>query len=175
MILASVAALATQSWIWLILIAGLALVEIGCKRVQLLRKMNIRLSGTEMFTAAIKSHFQLAYYLAFYMVRYHLLPLIILAYALPSMIWLWLAVIIFPTLVTYLRKRPRLSFPVFAFFYLAEHAFYQSGAFWGCLKQKSFRLYRITFRYAGFLHGSKQPASCRPVALKQTSKEAVIG
>ncbi len=175
MILASVAALATQSWIWLVLIAGLAVVEIGCKRDQLLRKMNIRLSGAEMFTAAIKSHFQLAYYLAFYMVRYHLLPLIVLACALPSMIWLWLVVIIFPALVTYLRKRPRLSFPVFAFFYLAEHAFYQSGAFWGCLKQKSFRLYRIYFRYAGFMHGSKQPANCQPVTVKQTSKEAVIG
>ncbi|MFZ1985567.1 MAG: mycofactocin biosynthesis glycosyltransferase MftF, partial [Desulfatitalea sp.] len=85
MILAGIAALAAHSWIWLALMAGLPVLEIGYKRIQLLRRMNIRLSAAEMFAAVIKSHFQLAYYLAFYMVRYHLLPLIVLAYALPSL------------------------------------------------------------------------------------------
>jgi mycofactocin system glycosyltransferase len=175
MILAAAAALVTQSWLWLVLMAGLPAVESVCKRVQLQRRMDICLPGGEIFAAVIKSHFQLAYFLAFYMVRYHLLLLMVLSLVWPSGLWLCLTVVFLPTLETYLRKRPRLSFPVFAFFYLAEHAFYQSGAFWGCLKQKSFRLYRISFRYAGFMRRSKQHAESRSMAIKPRPKEAEAG
>ncbi len=175
MILAVAVALATQSWPWLVLMAGLPVVEAVCKRIQLVRKLGIRLPFTEILAAAIKSHFQLAYYLAFYMVRYHLLPLIALACVAPSMMALWLAIVIVPALVAYLQRRPRMSFPVFIFFYLAEHAFYQSGAFWGCLKQKRFRLYRIFFSPAGFLRRSGPPARNRSLGGGQPSKEAVGG
>jgi mycofactocin system glycosyltransferase len=75
----------------------------------------------------------------------------------------------------YLQKGPRLSFPVFLFFYLAEHAFYQCGAFSGCLKQRSFRLYRIFFRPPGFL-GRRGPLAKRhSVSRDQTSKTALSG
>lgn len=174
-ILAAVVALATQSWPWLVLMAGLLAVETGCKRLQLRRKMDIRLSSGEILAAVIKSHFQLAYYLSFYVVRYHLLLLLALSLVWPSGLWLCLAMIFLPTLVVYIRKRPRLSFPVFAFFYLAEHAFYQCGAFWGCLKQKNFRLYRISFRYAGFIRRSKQHVKSRSMPIKTTPKEAEAG
>lgn len=175
MILAGMAALAARSWPWLVLMALLLAVEIGCKRHQLQRRMNIRLPVAEIVAAVCKSHFQLADYLAFYMVRYHLLLLMVLSWALPALIWLWAAVIIVPPLVAYLKKRPRLSFPVFSFFYLAEHAFYQCGAFWGCLKQKSFRLYRIAFKYSGFRPGSKPSAKGRSVDIKQALKAEVSG
>ena len=117
----------------------------------------------------------MAYYLAFYLVRYHLVLLIVLACALPALIWLWLALILFPTLVAYFKKRPQLSFPVFAFFYLAEHAFYQSGAFWGCLKQMSFRLYGIGFRFAGFKPRPKRAGRRCRVAVKKGPDEAAVG
>ena len=175
MILAAAAALADQSWPWLVLMAGLLAVETGCKRIQLRRKMDMRLSSGEILAAVIKSHFQLAYYLSFYMVRYHLLPILVLSFAWPSGLWLYLTVIFLPTLVVYIRKRPRLSFPVFAFFYLAEHAFYQCGAFWGSLKQKNFRLYRISFRYAGFICGSKQHVRSPSMVIRPTPKEAEAG
>lgn len=160
--LSGIAALVTWTWIWLVVMAGILAVETGCKRRQLIRKTGIRLSSGEILTAEIKDHFRVAFYLAFILVRYHLLVLIALSFCLPSQVGLWLTVIILPTVVTYLRKRPRLSFPVFAFFYLAEHAFYQSGAFWGCVKQRCFRLYRISLRYAGFMQRSNRPAAIRP-------------
>jgi hypothetical protein len=137
--------------------------------------MAIRLPWKDVLAAVIKDHFQLAFYLAYILVRYHLLLLIVLSFAVPSQIWLWLTIVIFPTLVTYVRKRPRLSFPVFAFFYLAEHAFYQSGAFWGCLKQKRFGLYRISFRYAGFIKPSRRRGKRDPMALKKASEKAAMG
>jgi cellulose synthase/poly-beta-1,6-N-acetylglucosamine synthase-like glycosyltransferase len=174
-ILSVMAALSARSWYWLLVTAGIFGSETVWKRMQLKRKMNIRLPAAEIATAVGKDHFQLAYYLAFYLVRYHLLMFIILSFAVPSLIWLWLALIIFPTLVAYLRKRPRLSFPVFAFFYLAEHAFYQSGAFWGCLQQRTFRLYGISFKYMGFLPKSSRRTKKRRMTLKKTADEAVAG
>jgi mycofactocin system glycosyltransferase len=175
MILIGAAALATQSWSWLLLMAVLPAIETGCKWFQLARKFGIRLPVTEILGAVLKSHFQLAYYLSFYMVRYHLLLLVALACAIPTGIGLWLPVIMIPGLVTYLKKRPRLSFPVFLFFYLAEHAFYQCGAFWGCLKQGSFRLYRIFFRHAGFLRRTKPSAKMHSGGRNQTPKETLSG
>jgi mycofactocin system glycosyltransferase len=175
LLIAGLAALVSPSWYWLLLMAGLLAVETGCKQIQLKRKMGLRLPSLEILTAAIKGHFQLAYYLAFYLVRYHLLLLIVLSCALPALIWLWLALIMFPTLVAYFKKRPRLSFPVFAFFYLAEHAFYQSGAFWGCLKQMSFRLYGIGFRLAGFKPRPNRADEDSRLVVKKTRDEAAIG
>jgi cellulose synthase/poly-beta-1,6-N-acetylglucosamine synthase-like glycosyltransferase len=171
MILIGAAALATQSWSWLLLMAVLPAIETGWKWFQLTRKFDIRLHVTEILGAVLKSHFQLAYYLSFYMVRYHLLLLIALACAIPNGISLWLPVIMIPGLVTYVQKRPRLSFPVFFFFYLGEHAFYQCGAFWGCVKQRSFRLYRIVFRHAGFLRRTRPSAKMHSGGRDQTPKK----
>jgi mycofactocin system glycosyltransferase len=175
MILIGAAALVTQSWPWLVLLAVLPTFEAGCKWLQLVRKFGIRLPVAEITAAVLKSHFQLAYYLSFYMVRYHLPLLVALACAMPSGISIWLTVVLLPGLVTYLQKRPRLSFPVFLFFYLAEHAFYQCGAFWGCLKQRRFRLYRIVFRHAGFLGRTRPSAKTHSGGRDEPSKEAMSG
>jgi hypothetical protein len=150
MLLAGAAALATQSWLWLALWVAVPIFETAGKRLQLVRKLGLRLSRTQILAAVCKSHLALTYHLSFYMVRYHLLLLFVLALALPGLIWLWLTVILCPVLVTYQERRPRLSFPVFTFFYLADPAFYQWGALLGCLRQKSFRLYGLSFKYAGF-------------------------
>jgi mycofactocin system glycosyltransferase len=152
MMLAILAGLATLSWQWLVLAALILAAETVYKRIQLIRKTDVRLPLVEVLTAVSKSHFQLAHHLTFYLMRYYLLLLLVLSFSWISLAWLWLTVIFFPVLVAYLKKKPRLNFPVFAFFYLAEHAFYQSGAFWGCLKQRSFRLYSISFRYSGLMN-----------------------
>jgi mycofactocin glycosyltransferase len=174
-ILSVMATLAARTWVGLAAAAAVFGLEAVWKRMQLKRKMGIRIPVVEIAAAVGKDHFQLAYYLAFYLVRYHLLLFIVLSFAGPSLIWLWMALVIFPTLVAYLRKRPRLSFPVFAFFYLAEHAFYQTGALWGCLRQRRFRLYGIKFKHMGFLPKSNRRAEKQRMTLKKTAKEAVAG
>jgi cellulose synthase/poly-beta-1,6-N-acetylglucosamine synthase-like glycosyltransferase len=175
MMLAMLAALAAGSWLWLVLAAVILTLETGYKRMQLIRKTDIRLPVAEILMAVIKSHYQLAYYLAIYLIRYHLLLLIAFSFTWTSMIWFWQTVIFFPVLAAYLSKKPRLSFPVFAFFYLAEHAFYQSGAFWGCLQQKRFRLYGISFRHVGFMNPSARPAGSRSMAMQKATKEVGNG
>lgn len=164
------AALMTRSWIWLAPAVLTLALETGLKRRQLKRKMGIRLPAAGMVAAVIKSHCQLVYHLAFYMMRYYLLPLLVLAFTWTSMAWFLMVLILLPAIVAYLQRQPRLSFAVFLFFYYAEHAFYQSGAFWGCLRQKSFRLYRITFSDAGFMNPSNRQTDGRRIAVQETSK-----
>jgi mycofactocin glycosyltransferase len=137
------AALATGAWHWLLFIPGLLAFETVGLRIRMRLKMNIRLPLRAAIKGILMAHVRYLNYPTFYLVRYHLLLIIGLSFMLPSLIGLWSALIVYPVASVYLRKRPRLSFPVFAFFCLAEHAFYQSGVFWGCLRQKSFRLYRI--------------------------------
>ena len=173
-LLAAAAGLVSLSWYWLAAMAGILVAESICKRIQLVRRMDIRLSIAEILSSLIKSHYRLAYYLAFYLVRYHLLPLAVLSMVFPPLTWPAAAIVLLPVVTVYLRKRPRLSLPVFAIFYLCEHAFYQAGAFWGCIRQKSFRLYGICFRYAGFIPGPKAPARSRKT-FKKGRKEAAIG
>jgi len=154
MILALAGALVTGSPTPVILAACLLALETFFKQYQLKQKMAVSLGWIEIAKAVIISHLKLTYYLAFYALRYFLLPLIALSLAVPSLLPLWLTIVLIPTGVDYIRKKPELSFPVFAFFYWAEHAFYQSGAFWGSLREKSFRLYRISFCPVGFLQNT---------------------
>jgi mycofactocin system glycosyltransferase len=154
MILALAGALVTGSPQPVILAACLLALETFFKQSQLKQKMAVSLGWIEIAKAVIKSHLKLTYYLAFFALRYFLLLIISLSLAFPSLLPLWLAVVLIPTGVDYIRKKPELSFPEFAFFYWSEHAFYQSGAFWGSLKEKSFRLYRISFCPVGFLQNT---------------------
>jgi hypothetical protein len=45
-------------------------------------------------------------------------------------------------------KKPRLPYPVFLFFYTLEHLAYQAGVFLGCLRERYFGSYRLSFRRA---------------------------
>ncbi|MFH0730954.1 MAG: mycofactocin biosynthesis glycosyltransferase MftF [Pseudomonadota bacterium] len=154
MILALAGALVTGSPKPVIVAACLIALETFFKQYQLKQKMAVSLGWIEIAKAVIKSHLKLTYYLAFFALRYFLLLIISLSLAFPSLLPLWLAVVLIPTGVDYIRKKPELSFPEFAFFYWSEHSFYQSGAFWGSLKEKSFRLYRISFCPVGFLQNT---------------------
>jgi mycofactocin system glycosyltransferase len=174
LLLAGVAALIAPSWLWLAAMVGILILETGGNCMQLTRKTGSRFPAFTMLRAVVRNHFQMAFYLAFILVRYHLLLMIVLSFCLPLPMGLTIAIILFPTVVIYLRKRPRLSFPVFALFYLTEHAFYQCGAFWGCLRQRSFRLYRISFGHAGFMRPSKRPAASRSSAMHGASGSAEI-
>ena len=106
--------------------------------------------GTILYGTA-RSHFLFVYDLTAHITRYYFTPLLVATLFFWKIAPLTLSMILFPALTDYFRKKPRLNAPMFIFFYWAEQAFYQAGAFWGCLKAGSFRLYRISFVYAGFL------------------------
>ena len=96
--------------------------------------------------ATLRDHALLAYYLAYHVTRYYLLLLALLAFLAPATWLLATVVALSPPAADYLRKRPRLIFPVYLFFYLAEQVSYQAGVFRGCVKRRGFQPYHLFFR-----------------------------
>jgi mycofactocin system glycosyltransferase len=167
------AALATRSVVWAMPAILILMAETVLKRWKLKHQLDIDLGWGEVAQAVTKGHFQLAFHLTYYAVRYHFVVLLALIVTLKAWALLWLTIILVPTLVEYFKKKPRLSFPVFAFYFLAEHIFYQCGAFWGCCRQKQFRLYRISFARSGFLQNSAKRRRKPHTALQMTRDEAI--
>jgi hypothetical protein len=173
MILALAGALVTGSLSPAIGVVSLLVVESFWRQYQLKRKMAVSLDWIEIAKSVVKSHSKLTYYLTFYALRYYLLLIIALSLAIPSLLPLCLTLILIPTGVDYIRRKPELSFPEFAFFFWTEHAFYQSGAFWGSLREKCFRLYRISFCPVGFLQRSFTRKRPPEAAVKKERSEAI--
>jgi mycofactocin system glycosyltransferase len=144
------------------LAALILLGEAFYKKKQVLKRVRAPLSYVTILRAMLRSHYTLAYFLTYHIIRYYLLPVMFFGALFPKIGLPAIVFVLFPVLVEFLRKRPRLLFPVFLFFFLAEQAFYQLGVFRGCLKQRSFRLYRISFVHVGFLKRSQKRAHDRP-------------
>ena len=115
------------------------------KRMRFNRRFGITLSLSRFFSANGKRHLMLAYHLGHHLTRYYLMPAMVTSILVPQLALPFLALTILPAVVPFFKKKPDLGFPVFLTFFWLEQIFYQSGVFWGCLKQGSFRLYRVSF------------------------------
>jgi mycofactocin glycosyltransferase len=123
------------------------MVESVYKRMRFNRRFGISLSLSQFFSASGKQHLMLAYHLGYHLTRYYLMPAMVISILVPQLALPLLGLAILPAVVLFFREKPDLGFPVFLFFFWLEQVFYQSGVFWGCLKQGSFRLYRVSFDY----------------------------
>ena len=153
-----------------LLLVGLVylIVEPLYKRMQFNRQFGITLPLSKFFSATGKRHLMLAFHFGHHLTRYYLMPAMVLAIFVPQLALPLLALTILPAVVVFFKKKPALGFPIFLFFFWLEQAFYQSGVFWGCLKQGSFRLYRVSLAPAGRSH----PAITRtasPLGPKKTA------
>jgi mycofactocin system glycosyltransferase len=112
------------------------------------RKYHIDLGFTRLIHAALRSSYSFFYFAFFHLVRYYLVLFIGF-----GVLWypLWILgglALVYASVVDYITKKPALFYPVFLFFYLLEHLFYQVGVFWGCLRQGYFGSYVLKFRRA---------------------------
>jgi len=113
-----------------------------------LLKFNMVLPFPQVIYSTFRSYLSFFYFAFFHLVRYYLILIFALGF-----LWhpLWIfggLAIICTSIVDYYVKRPKLLYPVFLFFYLLEHLAYQVGVFLGCLKQKYFGSYILSFRHA---------------------------
>ncbi len=144
----------TRSALFLPMAALLAGSEAWRRRRELKRKTGVPLTYATVLQAIFKDYFASAFYLTYHLVRYYLVLMLLAAIFIPAAAPLAAGLILFPAWVEFARKQPRLSLPLFLFFYLAEQAFYQAGVFWGCLIWNSFRPYHLWFfRYQPGLSG----------------------
>ncbi len=114
-------------------------------KIQMQKKIGVLLRFRDLLGATLKEYLACAFYLSYHFVRYYLLLMIILALSFPGVAALLGTLILFPVTIEYLRKVPRLVFPLYLFFFLMEQAFYQMGVFWGCVKTRSYKPYHLVF------------------------------
>jgi mycofactocin glycosyltransferase len=133
------AALAALVFLW----------DVISKRSRYQREIGINLTFGTVFSATLARHFELLYYLSAHIVRYYLVLMIPLALLFTPIIPVVAALVLIPSISEFYRKKPRLGFPAFLLLYMTEQISYQTGVFWGCLHEKSFRTYRLVFTSPG--------------------------
>jgi mycofactocin glycosyltransferase len=124
--------------------AGLAPLALDIAR----RMSNLNDHGVDMPVervafSVLRAHLSMLYFVYFHLVRYYLAPLAVAGLAAPGA-WLLMSVaVLYAAAVDYAVKKPRLSFPEFLGYYLAEHGAYQVGVALGCLRAGTWRSYRV--------------------------------
>jgi mycofactocin system glycosyltransferase len=126
----------------LVITGGCFLVEAGVK-VKKMREFDIP-AGKVLFSV-LRSYFSFFYFASFHVVRYYILLLLLLGFALPSFWPLSLLMLLLAFSVDYAVKGPRISFPKALFYYALEHMSYQLGVFLGCVRGKTFGCYAARF------------------------------
>ena len=113
-----------------------------------LKKHKMPLPAGQIAYSILRTYLSFFYFTSFHLIRYYLILLLIPGFFLHSF-WLFDAwILLLASLVDYFTKKPALLYPVFLFFYLAEHLAYQIGVFWGCWRLKYFGSYLVSFRRA---------------------------
>ena len=94
-----------------------------------------------LILSIVRGMFAFYYYASFFLIRYYLIPLIILGTLVPSIFVLSIIFIFIAATVDYIIKKPSLFFPIFVCFYVLEHLAYQIGVILGCIKNRYFSCY----------------------------------
>jgi mycofactocin glycosyltransferase len=110
-----------------------------------LRRNRLRQGFFSVLYARLRALGSLTYYLGYHMLRYYLLPILLVGIVLPKIGLLFLMLGIWVIAVDFTVRRPDLSLPVFSFFYLMEQVSYGCGVFAGCWRQRNFTSYCFEF------------------------------
>ena len=108
-----------------------------------LRARRVRVRLPNVISSAWRTYLSSFYNMAFHLVRYYFVLMLLLGFVLHSAWLLAWALMIFAACLSYASKRPRLPFVAFLFCYILDQISYQTGVFAGCVRAKSFRSYRL--------------------------------
>ena len=139
------AALVGRSLLPLLPAALLLLVD-GLLAGRKLRQQGLSLSASKILLARARATASLGYYLGYHLLRYYLLPLLLISALYPPFGLLVMIALFGVATVDHQVRRARLALPLFWGCYLCEQLAYGSGVFWGCLRMKSFASYRLNLQ-----------------------------
>lgn len=127
-----------------LLAAGLAPLALDiARRLRNLAEHQVELPVERVAFSVLRAHLSMLYFVYFHLVRYYLVPLGAAGLLAPGA-WILMSVaVLYAAAVDYAVKKPRLSFPAFLGYYLAEHGAYQAGVAIGCLRAGTWRSYLI--------------------------------
>jgi len=110
---------------------------------QRIRVQGITLGVRKIILARARTLASLAYYLGYHLLRYYLVPLLLLSALYPPFGLLLLFALGGVAIVDHQVRRPQLALPLFTFYYFLEQFSYGSGVFCGCWRLKTFASYRL--------------------------------
>jgi mycofactocin system glycosyltransferase len=142
------AAMVTRSLVLLLLASAVWLFDAGLTK----RRMHgrgLHLPYLDVLLARGRAVGSLAYYTGYHLLRYYLLPLLLVAIAFPAGALTVLAMTFGVVAVDYHVRKPRLGIAPFCAFYLLEQVAYGGGVFWGSVRQKNFGNYSFQICKAG--------------------------
>lgn len=146
---ACIGALALQSVLAALLIPCTVLLDTFAKKRRYELQIGVPISMKEVLRSTAGTHFELLFHLTYHWVRYYLILILLVGAVFPSLAPAAMAMILFTSLVEFRRKRPRLSYPAFVFFFASDHISYQGGVLWGSIVRRSFRSYKLRFVTVG--------------------------
>jgi mycofactocin system glycosyltransferase len=121
----------------------------GARRRSRLRRSGVDMPEAAIWTAVLRGHLSMLYFVYFHLTRYYLGPLTVGGVAASGLWLLEAAAVLYSAGVDYSTKHPRMSFAAYLVYYMAEHAAYQAGVAAGCLRARSFRSYLPVFERQG--------------------------
>ncbi|MGB6067203.1 MAG: mycofactocin biosynthesis glycosyltransferase MftF [Desulfomonilaceae bacterium] len=139
--------------------------DVFCKSRRYRKHIGIAVKFGTVLRASAVRHFDLAYHLTRHLIRYHLILMTLIAFMLPTTVPVFVAIVLLPVFTEFFKKKPSLSFPMFLVLFLTEQVSYQAGVFWGCLREKSFRPYRLVLT-----RGTRRRKPAFSTKLKQLGK-----
>jgi mycofactocin system glycosyltransferase len=131
---------------WPLLPAFLLLLVDGVRTDRRIRAQGLTLAVGKIFLARARTLASLAYYLGYHLLRYYLVPLLLVSCLYPPFGLLVLLALGGVATVDHQVRQARLNLPLFCFYYFLEQLAYGSGAFMGCLRLKNFSSYRLNLQ-----------------------------
>ena len=129
-------------WTWLVA-AGLTVLVDGAAARPRFARQGLRLGFWSASAARLRVTASLGYYLGYHLIRYYSVPLLLTGLLAPRAGALAAGVLVATAAIDYHVRRPSLAFAWFLLFYTGEQLAYGAGAFWGCLRARSFGSYRV--------------------------------
>jgi mycofactocin glycosyltransferase len=118
----------------------------GGRRTLNLRRHGVDVPARHVWASVLRGHSSMLYFVYFHLVRYYLGPLAAAGFLARGVWLLEGSAILYSSAVDYVTRKPHLSYPAYLACYLAEHVAYQGGVIAGCVKERTFRSYSLTFQ-----------------------------
>lgn len=115
----------------------IVLTDAFIRRASITRKA-VPITFPHLFIAVVRSYFAFFYHCCAFVSRYYLICSILIIPLLPLTSIIILIMHLFTGFMEYFIKKPRINLFSFFFYFSLEQLSYQSGVWWGCLKNLSF-------------------------------------
>jgi mycofactocin system glycosyltransferase len=143
----------------------------GARRSLHLRRNGIDMPARRVWSSVLRAHLSMLSFTYFHLVRYYLVPLTAAGLFAPGVRLLTAFAVLYSSAVDYSTKRPRIDYPTYLAYYLAEHTAYQIGVFAGCVRARTFRSYLPAVqrdRLLGDLPSTREGSEGRPGGMRET-------